>query len=55
VLLGLLLTHAGKMVTKEQIAAAWSEDGTEAGIGNTAEVHIHHLRRRCVQRAQWLS
>lgn len=46
VLLDLLLTHGGKVVTKEQIAAAWSEDGTAVGIGNTAEVHIHRLRRK---------
>jgi two-component system, OmpR family, response regulator len=46
VLLDLLLTHGGKVVTKEQIAAAWSEDGNEVGIGNTAEVHIHRLRRK---------
>ena len=46
VLLDLLLTNGGKVVTKEQIAAAWSEDGNEVGIGNTAEVHIHRLRRK---------
>ena len=42
----LLLLHADKVVTKEQIAAAWTEDGTEVGGGNTAEVHIHRLRRK---------
>jgi two-component system OmpR family response regulator len=46
VLLDLLLTHGGKVVTKDQIAAAWSEDGNEVGVGNTAEVHIHRLRRK---------
>lgn len=46
VLLDLLLTHGGKVVTKDQIAAAWTEDGNEVGIGNTAEVHIHRLRRK---------
>jgi len=46
VLLDLLLTHSGKVVTKDQIAAAWSEDGNAVGIGNTAEVHIHRLRRK---------
>ena len=46
VLLDLLLTHGGKVVTKEQIAAAWTEDGNEVGVSNTAEVHIHRLRRK---------
>jgi len=46
VLLDLLLTNSGNVVTKEQIAAAWAEDGNEVGIGNTAEVHIHRLRRK---------
>ena len=45
-LLELLLVHADKVVTKEQIATAWAGDGTEVGAGNTAEVHIHRLRRK---------
>jgi two-component system OmpR family response regulator len=45
-LLELLLVHSDKVVTKEQIAAAWAGDGTEVGVGNTAEVHIHRLRRK---------
>ncbi|WP_198117140.1 response regulator transcription factor [Massilia rhizosphaerae] len=45
-LLELLLVHADKVVTKDQIAAAWAGDGTEVGAGNTAEVHIHRLRRK---------
>jgi two-component system OmpR family response regulator len=45
-LLELLLVHADKVITKEQIAAAWAGDGTEVGGGNTAEVHIHRLRRK---------
>jgi two-component system OmpR family response regulator len=45
-LLELLLVHADKVVTKDQIAAAWAGDGTEVGGGNTAEVHIHRLRRK---------
>lgn len=45
-LLELLLVQSDKVVTKEQIAAAWAGDGTEVGAGNTAEVHIHRLRRK---------
>jgi two-component system OmpR family response regulator len=45
-LLELLLMHTDKVITKEQIAAAWAGDGTEVGAGNTAEVHIHRLRRK---------
>lgn len=45
-LLELLLAQAEKVVTKDQIAAAWTGDGGEVGGGNTAEVHIHRLRRK---------
>lgn len=48
-LLGLMLTNTGKVVTKEQIASAWASAGNEVGIGNTAEVHIHRLRRKLDQ------
>jgi two-component system OmpR family response regulator len=46
ILLDVLVTNTDKVVTKEQIAAAWASDGNEVGIGNTAEVHIHRLRRK---------
>ena len=46
ILLDLFLTHQGKVVTKEQIASAWSSAGTEPGIGNVAEMHVHRLRRK---------
>jgi len=45
-LLEVLLTNIDKVVTKEQIAAAWASDGNDVGAGNTAEVHIHRLRRK---------
>lgn len=45
-LLELLMAQFEKVVTKEQIAAAWAGDGGEVGGGNTAEVHIHRLRRK---------
>jgi two-component system OmpR family response regulator len=46
VLLDLLLLNVDKVVTKEQIASAWAGDGNDVGTGNTAEVHIHRLRRK---------
>ncbi|MET0982992.1 MAG: response regulator transcription factor [Telluria sp.] len=46
ILLEVLLTNTDKVVTKEQIATAWTSDGNEVGVGNTAEVHIHRLRRK---------
>lgn len=46
ILLELFLLHFGKVVTKEQIAAAWANSGNEPGIGNTAEVHVHRLRKK---------
>jgi two-component system OmpR family response regulator len=46
ILLDLLLTNVEKVVSKEQIVAAWAEEGQEAGVGNTMEVHVHRLRRK---------
>ena len=45
-LLELLLSQRDKVVSKEQIAQAWSGDGSEGGSGNTIEVYIHRLRRK---------
>lgn len=46
ILLEVLLTNFGKVVTKDEIASAWANDGNEVGAGNTAEVHIFRLRRK---------
>lgn len=45
-LLELLLMNRENVVTKEQIAQAWTRDGSELGAGNATEVYIHRLRRR---------
>lgn len=45
-LLELLVHQRDKVVTKEQIHQAWSEDGGETGGGNSIEVYIHRLRRK---------
>ena len=47
-LLDLLLTHQGRVITKEQINQVWSgERGADAVGGNNAvEVYIHRLRRK---------
>lgn len=47
-LLDLLLSQRDKVVTKDQINAAWGQDRLEGGgaAGNTIEVHIHRLRRK---------
>jgi two-component system OmpR family response regulator len=44
-LLSLLVQHQGKVVTKEQIHAAWSDE-SEVGGGNAIEVYVHRLRRK---------
>jgi two-component system OmpR family response regulator len=46
ILLDLLLSNVEKVVSKEQIAAAWAQEGQEAGLGNSTEVHVHRLRRK---------
>ncbi len=45
-LLELLLIHRDNVVTKEQIAQTWANDGGGVGAGNPIEVYIHRLRRR---------
>jgi two-component system OmpR family response regulator len=45
-LLDLLMANQETVVTKEQITAAWVNEGNEVGLGNSAEVHIHKLRRK---------
>jgi two-component system OmpR family response regulator len=42
-LLELLLAEQGRVVSKEQIAQAWSVEGSEAG---STEVYIHRLRKK---------
>lgn len=44
-LLSLLVQHQGKVVSKEQIHAAWSGE-SEVGGGNAIEVYVHRLRRK---------
>ena len=46
-LLDLLLTHEGKVVTKDQIGQAWAGEGNEPGaVAGALEVYIHRLRRK---------
>ena len=45
-LLLLLVQQQGKVVTKEQIHAVWSEESGEVGAGNAIEVYVHRLRRK---------
>ncbi|CAN7502652.1 response regulator transcription factor [Rhizobacter sp. LjRoot28] len=46
-LLDLMLTQHGKVVTKEQIGQAWAGEGNEPGaVGGALEVYIHRLRRK---------
>jgi len=45
-LLDLLLLERDRVVTKEQIVAAWAQDRGESGGGNSVEVYIHRLRKK---------
>lgn len=47
-LLDLLLTHQGRVITKEQINQAWSGErgGENVAANNSVEVYIHRLRRK---------
>jgi two-component system OmpR family response regulator len=48
-LLDLLLGQRDLVVTKDQIAQAWSVDTGEAGGSGSIEVYIHRLRRKLEQ------
>lgn len=46
-LLSLLVTHAGQVVSREDVLATWqSEPGDGAVVTNALEVYIHRLRRK---------
>jgi DNA-binding response OmpR family regulator len=50
-LLDLLLTHQGRVITKEQINQAWSGDraapsANDGAATNAVEVYIHRMRRK---------
>ena len=45
-LLDLLLTRRDRVVTKEEVAQAWSSERAEPGGNNSIEVYIHRLRRK---------
>jgi len=49
-LLSLLVTHAGRVVSREEVLETWqSEPGDGAGMASNAlEVYIHRLRRKLV-------
>jgi DNA-binding response OmpR family regulator len=51
-LLSLLVTHAGRVVSREDVLETWqAEPGEGAGTGvtsNALEVYIHRLRRKLV-------
>jgi DNA-binding response OmpR family regulator len=46
-LLSLLVTHAGQVVSREDVMAIWqSEPGDGVVVTNALEVYIHRLRRK---------
>ncbi|BCO25702.1 transcriptional regulatory protein BasR [Rhodoferax lithotrophicus] len=47
-LLSLLVTHAGRVVSREDVLESWQSDPVEAGgvASNALEVYIHRLRRK---------
>jgi DNA-binding response OmpR family regulator len=49
-LLSLLVTHAGRVVSREDVLEIWQSDPVEAGgvASNALEVYIHRLRRKLI-------
>lgn len=45
-LLDLLLSQRDRVVTKDQIAQAWAQDGSDNNGTGSIEVYIHRLRRK---------
>ncbi|MDG5975588.1 two component transcriptional regulator [Hydrogenophaga taeniospiralis CCUG 15921] len=48
VLLDLLVRHSGRVVSREDVLAAWQSEPNEAGgvASNALEVYVHRLRRK---------
>ena len=48
VLLDLLVRHSGRVVSREDVLAAWQSEAGEAGgvASNALEVYVHRLRRK---------
>ena len=49
-LLSLLVTHAGRVVSREDVLESWQSEPGEPGAlaSNALEVYIHRLRRKLV-------
>jgi DNA-binding response OmpR family regulator len=47
-LLSLLVTHAGQVISREDVLETWQSDPGDgvAGVSNALEVYIHRLRRK---------
>jgi len=45
-LLGLLIAHAGHVVSREAVVAAWQSNDGEPLQSNALEVYVHRLRRK---------
>jgi len=52
-LLGLLIAHAGQVVSRESVMAAWQSDDGEPLQSNALEVYVHRLRRKLAD-SGWL-
>jgi len=52
-LLGLLIAHAGHVVSREAVVAAWQSNDGEPLQSNALEVYVHRLRRKLTD-SGWL-
>lgn len=52
-LLGLLIAHAGQVVSREAVWSAWQSEDGEPLQSNALEVYVHRLRRKLVD-SGWL-
>ena len=53
-LLGLLITHTGQVVSRENVLSAWqSSSGAEPLQSNALEVYVHRLRRKLAE-SPWM-
>lgn len=52
-LLGLLIAHAGHVVSREAVVAAWQSNDGEPLQSNALEVYVHRLRRKLAD-SGWL-
>jgi DNA-binding response OmpR family regulator len=47
-LLSLLVSHAGQVVSREDVLGVWQSEPGDGAVSNALEVYVHRLRRKLI-------